>query len=354
MHCGTEPPRWGLARVAGIVAGAVAVTCLLGTPAAFANAPQDLFGASARQVAMGGAGIASALDYSATFYNPANLAMCPNASGTFMLRRTNLNLSLDSANEVVAMTERQTRTNIDVGLCTLLPANLAFGFYFGTTLEAPQRFQQNSVDFYPRYTLYGVKQDQLSIQMGFAYRPIPRLSFGAGVAVLVNSDLDLTIGVPVLTPDETVETEIEWGLIPRAAPYFGVAFEATPELRLGVVYRGALYHFLDAVALTQVDALGIDLQIDLLLESVAWYSPQQFGGGFSMQAMPELEIAADITWYNWSNDPGPFIVASPYNNSTVAEALEYPSPYISNYRNVIVPRFGAEYVIDDVIELRAG
>ena len=52
-----------------------ALALALAAPAvAHANTPEDVYGASARTVAQGGAGTALVGDYAATHYNPAGLA----------------------------------------------------------------------------------------------------------------------------------------------------------------------------------------------------------------------------------------------------------------------------------------
>ena len=303
---------------------------------------------------MGGAGTAAAFDYSAAYYNPANLSFCPTSSLSASFSRANMNLSVDSDNESVTTDAAGVRTGIDLGICTHGPYNLTFGFMFGTGLEAPQRFGQNSVDALPRFVLYGPKMDQLSIQLGMAYRIIESLSIGVGAAVLINSDLALTNRIPVLVEGEEIENVISWNLEPRMAPYIGVSYEPIPDVHVGLSYRGALYHQLNAVAFTEVNAVGIDLQIDLLLESVAWYSPQQAAFGASFAPMPGLIFAGDVTWYNWSNDPGPFIRASPYQGSPVAESLDFPEPYEPNYRDIVQPRFGVEYTWREMIDFRGG
>ena len=49
---------------------------MLVSAVAHANTPEDVYGASGRTIAMGGAGTALPGDYAATHYNPAGLSHC--------------------------------------------------------------------------------------------------------------------------------------------------------------------------------------------------------------------------------------------------------------------------------------
>ncbi len=332
----------------------LALVLAMSVPLATANAPQDLFGVGSREIAMGGTGVASSLGHTSAYYNPANLAFCPVSSVTLSTRRANYNLPVTTDSATIETDVPARRTGIDFGGCVHGPLRLSFGFLFSAGLESPQRLDEFSVNGDPRYPIYGTKQDMLSILGGWAFRPIDEVSIGVGAAVLVNSGLVLNNNIPVVTEGEEVTNAIGWDLQPRIAPYVGLHVQPVPMLDLGLVYRGALYHKLEATAYTAVEVAGVDLQVDLLLESVAWYSPQQVAFGAAFRPIPELQIAMDVTWFDWSSDPGPFIVATPVGEGAVAQSLDYPHPYTPAYRDITQPRLGLEYTLNEVIDFRAG
>ena len=86
---------------------ALSVACALGVssasvPRARANAPEDVQGVGARINGMGGAGTAAAVDFSATYYNPANLSRCSNSQVGVDIRHTFYNLDVEDDGPALA------------------------------------------------------------------------------------------------------------------------------------------------------------------------------------------------------------------------------------------------------------
>lgn len=321
-----------------------------------AATPQDILGIGARTRAMGGAGTALATDHGATYYNPANLAFCGNASFGVEISHLVYDLSLDTPEEHPPPARLRDRTEIALGTCNPLPYGLAFGFAFAMGIEAPLSVETTSLDPQPRFVLAGEQLEQLAILLGGAWRPIPQLSIGAGMGVFVTSQLSVTNVIPVISPELEVANELTLDLSPTAAIHAGIHYRPIPSLALAASWRSALFHRLDAAAFTEVEVSGVLLDVDLRLEAVSWYSPQQFAFGATWDPLAVLTLAADVTWYGWSGYPGPFVVASPLDpDDSVAASLRYPPTEAFGFRDIVVPRVGAEYRLwADRISVRAG
>ena len=327
-----------------VVLGCALAATLLAPSSAAANAPEDLQGLGARTNAMGGAGSAAANDFSATYYAPSNLAYCENSHISVALRHTVYGLDQNAEDpDATPAKELRDQTRVSFGFCNLLPFNLSLGMLFGMGLQDPMTLDQTSVDATPRFALYGDNLEVLTITLGAAYRPIPEISLGIGVSILVNSVLALDIDAPVLVDDRVLTADINWNLKPRASLIASFTAMPLPNLRLTGTFRTALYHDLEAPA--HIDIPPLPTPLDLILRSGAFYSPRQINGGASYEPLPGLTAAFDLAWFNYAAAPGPYIWATPVRRDSLEGIFDYYDPADADlgYRNILVPRVGLEY-----------
>lgn len=332
-----------------------ALLVLLGASPASANPAQDQLGLGARAKAMGGAGTAIASDSSSTYYNPAGLSLCEENLFTVELGHLAYALDTESAGDQAAPTEARDRSSVTIATCHQLPHRLSLGFVFDTGLQRALRLDQNSVDRTPVFALYGSQLETVSAMAAISYRLSEKLSIGLGGSVLANSGLGVGIGVPIINEEEELSADIVWDFDPTASLHAGLSYQATPALRLGAALRTPLYHKLEGEVTATVDVAGVLLDVDLLVESVAWYAPLQAALGVAYQRFGALLVTADLTWYRWSAYPGPALRISPLDpNDTVAAGLNYPPVEEVKFKDIFVPRLGAEYLLSKAAVLRAG
>lgn len=328
----------------------MAVFALLGAGPrlARANTPEDIQGLGARNNAMGGAGTALARDFAATYYAPANLAYCDNSVLSIDVRHTHYELETRDTQATDPQPEElRDQTRITAGFCNLLPYDFSFGLIFGLGLQNPMTLDQTTLNEQPQFLMYGEALEQLSIGLGLGLRVIDQLSLGLGVSILVKSALDITFNIPVVD-DSEVDGSLHWELGLAASVIVSAAAEPTPGLRFAATYRSALFHDLDAPVDANVEVAGVFLDVQLLLESAAWYSPQSFAFGATWDPIDALTVAFDLTWYDWSSHPGPFLILSPRGEDDgIAASLRYPPRENPGYRDIWVPKLGAEYRIKD-------
>ncbi len=347
---------------------------LLYTPLAQANLREDVFGAGARVKAMAGAGTAIAMDWSAIYYNPANMAFSPQSSMSIAFEHQNYNLTIQDDDEFPTPDELRPRNSLTLGMTMKIPFNISFGAMIQFGLERAQYFDQSTMDSKPRYHFYGQNLEQLSIMFGFAFEPIKGLSVGIALAPLVNSELLLNTDVPIYSGERELSGRFAWNLIPNATWYAGIHYSPVEEFHLALSYRTRMYHKLDANADIIVALFGADFAFEeLLLQSYSWYSPQQIALGASFEPIDDLLIGFDITWYQWSASLGPYVSAAFQEQLEEAESdagagevddVESPSiadtvnlPPVPNvgFRDIFVPRVGIEWLLlNKSIALRTG
>lgn len=349
--------------------------CLLLTSQAQANLREDVFGAGARVKAMAGAGTAIAMDWSAIYYNPANMAFMPQSSMSVAFEHQGYNLKIQDNEEFPTPDELRARNTLTLGMTMKIPFNISFGAMIQFGLERAQFFDQSTLDPTPRFHFYGQNLEQLSIMFGFAYEPIEGLSIGLALAPLVNSELLLNTDVPIYSGERELSGRFAWNLIPNATWYAGIHYNPVEEFHLALSYRTRMYHKLDANADIIVALFGADFAFEeLLLQSYSWYSPQQISLGASFEPIDDLLIGFDITWYQWSASLGPYVSAAFQNTEepaqenagdvegvedvespSIADTVRLPPVPEMGFRNIFVPRIGIEWILlNKSIALRCG
>ena len=334
---------------------ALVYSLLLGfSNTALGNAREDLFGAGARLKGMAGAGTASDFDASALYYNPGNLGFIRGSSLSLEISQLNYGFTVSDDEDFPTLDPLRPRTTVNLGMTMPIPFNMALGAMINVGTERIQFFDQSTPTEEPRFGLYGQQLEQLSLMIGLAYRVFDQLSFGVTVAPLVNSALGLDSGVPIYSGDQEVESSYAWNLEPSMTYYIGMHYRPVEDFEVGLTYRTVMFHKLQANADIVVDLTGAQVPMNLILESFAWYSPRQISLGFFSTSLPFLHISADLTWLDWSEYPGPYVTASPEDNSVLAESLIYADDVDVNFRDTFVPRIGLEWIWTSGIRMRMG
>ncbi|MEC9464245.1 MAG: outer membrane protein transport protein [Myxococcota bacterium] len=329
--------------------------CLILLPTmAEANAREDVFGAGAKSKAMGGATTAVVTGWSSVYHNPANLALATKSSMSLTLNQVGYDLSIDDEEVSPEPDPLHTRRTITLGMNLRLPLNLSFGAMLNFSLDRVQFFDQSTPDVMPRFHFYGQNIEQISIMLGFAYEVFDGLSLGLTLAPLVNSTLVLESDIPVEAAGQEVAMRYSWNLVPNITYYLGLHYQPSKSFRVGLVGRTEMFHKLEAPAQIMVELAGLRVPVNLLLESYAWYSPNQVALGTSFEPVEWLTLAMDLTWYQWSRYPGPYVHASADESSELARSLDYPPEIDLVFEDTLVPRVGLEASVGDNLKVRSG
>lgn len=280
----------------------VLLACLL--PAgAWAGSP-DIYGYSKRGLGMGNATTATADSYDALHANPANLGLMTLATISLDTTVTLPGLWVERA-DPTDYAEILPEPNVEVGLAYASPLGGIFSdrVGLGMALLVPlvKRTRPGSDDYRrPQFPLYDTTPETLVALAGVGVHVWRGLAVGAGLSLF--GALDGTSNVALSILDQAVSRkDVRMSIVPVAAPYAGVTWQALGWLRVAASWQGALAIDYDLPIDVVVDELGV-LRFELSGRSA--YVPHRLNLG-AAATLPglRLTLAADARWWMWSRMP---------------------------------------------------
>jgi long-chain fatty acid transport protein len=324
-------------------------------PAVVAAHEPDSYGFGSRSTAMGGAVVADADDFSASYYNPAALT---GVSGL------ELTVGYVHADNRLRIQGRDTGVDDVHGLVAgvVAPGELmGVPFAFGIATYLPDdglsRIKALRQEV-PRWELYDTRASILFLAANLAVKPVKWLELGGGLAFLAATRGRFAISgrADVLNPyDSQLRHEVDADLTSVRYPQAGVRVTLGDLGKLGLVYRGQsqLQLSLDARLQGTVDYASIEIPLLYLLETrtVAGFLPQQVVLGASFTKVRRLSINADVGFVNWAayDSPTARTTASldaqppPGTPVRLPVALRPTQVLSPGFENRFVPRLGVEY-----------
>ncbi len=327
-----------------------------------------VFGAGARGSAMGGAQAAVSDDYTALYYNVANLAFQDNNAGaSFMLSLDdvsirlkdrpdgydlpNLGSSSPSIPSEYRLNARQSTQDIPntygvqlgavgslgfkslrIGVLAYLPLN---GFSTQQTRYPDEREQyfSNRLDF----ALLGRRTQRQVLMAGLAWRFGPKISMGAGVSFAAGGETTNQVLVNNPTDQSQIELTLNNDIKGRLAPLLGLSVQPTSKIHVGLAWRGEQYFGLSGSNLIQIRGFqGTDsFPVRQEFEIATQYTPGQGVFGTSYQDQGYL-LAVDVTYMRWS------------------EYLNQQAQRNTGFEDTLSIRLGIETDWSDVTQLRGG
>ncbi len=329
-----------------------------------AFAEYELYGFGPRAAAMGGAMTAEVNDYTAAFYNPAQMAgrELLNVGVSFQyLGMISQVSSLDPAREVrctncVAPPVAGTtfgavfpligflKDRVALGLGVYLPGGVLVG------LDTPDRET-------PYWLRYQSSAEKLQLHMALAVKIMNWLKVGVGLQVLAYIEgKTANVNVNLFAP-RVLAVDIDAVLGARAAPVFALFSQPIPRLRLGATFRWAMqidYRIPATVEVTNLGTLGV------ILEGVTQFTPHTLQLGVAFDVTENFTLSLDGQWMHWSQTPSPYMGVVLEVDSDTLEALgmqgvtDVPSRQPAGFSDAFGGRLGAELRVHDRVALRAG
>jgi long-chain fatty acid transport protein len=338
--------------VRAVVAASVAIVWLAASSAR-AN-PMDAFGYGSRAAAMGGAATAASEDSAANYYNPAGLVRG---------RDLRIDLGYRYAQPLLRMNGRDLGVDASRGFTIGLVAPGAIGpfrFAFGVALWLPdQRLTRiRSLPFdQPRFVLFDNRPQRLYLAANLAIQIVPGLYVGGGLTFMSRTagQLFLKGDVAVSDPDaSSLVTQIDVDLRAVRYPQFGILWDATRWLSIGVSYRHSFV--LDLDQQFRIDGNVGNPGLPPVVEngyfaarsqSLDLFQPWQLTAGGALRLRRDLLLTFDLTYARWSEFPNPAakltlaLDIGSYNDRVMLPApRSYPAP---GFHDILIPRAGVEW-----------
>ena len=321
-----------------------------------------------KQIGMGHTGVALNMDVSSLQFNPGALVFMPNkygfsagASLTLVNNKYTSNAGVTEQNEASPKTPfyfyggAKINDKLAVGLGVYTP--------FGNSLDWGDNWSG-------KYLVQNISMHVVFFQPTLSYAITNKLAIGAGPIVAMGS-YEINKAVPMVTPVGVSQIGT-MGLKGDAVAYgynVGLQYKASDKLSLGVSYRSQIDVNADGEAnpeidpavialLTQGAGLGdpVSTQKLVVLTSDGAKStlplPASLNFGAAYNVSNKLILAADVNYVFWSAYKSLTFMAT---NSNFASAGEYVmSEVVKDWKNSLTYRIGAQYTVNNSLELRAG
>ena len=164
----------------------------------------------------------------------------------------------------------------------------------GGGLDYNDDFSNSNDDFVGRYGATKALLAGIAISPSLGYKVNDKLSIGGGLSIIWTIfDQDIAINQGPL-PDGKVELDEMTGF--GYQPFFGLQYQPTDRLLIGLVYRAKADVELKGDVLFR--NFVIPAQINTV--KVAWDNPQTFEGGLRFNLSDNKMIAVKAGWEDWS------------------------------------------------------
>ena len=177
--------------------------------------------------------------------------------------------------------------DIVVGLALDIPAQYVLH------IDVPERPDQ------PVSPAYDGPPDRVASVLAVAYRIIPRLELGLGIAVAPSLSQPTSVTyVPGRSPNVNgnVEVQLDSSLDLAAAPFMGLRAQPLDWLALSLVYRDQQA---SEAKVPQSTTAGGILDNDRVSFFEMW-DPASVVFGTNFTSLKDLSVSLDVAWHNWS------------------------------------------------------
>lgn len=324
-------------------------------PAVAHASPLDTYGFGSRETAMGSAMAGDTHAFSASFYNPAGLAMAERLELSIGYFRVDQHLSIDGNDNGVDPVKGLVGGLVAPG--TLFGVPFAFGLATHLPDDRLSRVRTLKQDV-PRWELYDNRAQILFIASNIAIRPVPWLSIGGGIGYLSSTRGNLGItGEAKLrnTYDSQLRHEVDADLTSVRIPLFGLRITPNDRISFGASYRGEAKLDLQLTADIHgtIDSeIGVKAPIRYTLTSQSFdaFHPRQITVGTSVVPVDRVRVNLDVVWVNWASYKSATSLSTAHlevggDVSGVVALPPDPKPTIvrdPEFKNRLVPHVGVE------------
>ncbi len=306
------------------------------------------FGMSPRGIGMGNAVAAVTHDYASVFYNPAGLALTPESSFTvgYMYTVPRFHLESPPGMERLVFTENMNAPVIGYrqNLRTVFPDSWGRNIVISLCIAASDNFKTGTlVETFlyedPQVPVFGRVHDMLVMSGGFGVEVFPFLLVGVGMRFACTYDAaNITANMNLVTGETEIQ-KLEVNADTEVQPIVGFLVRPWRSLHLAGVYRrgGAPIRLVGAGSgSAQIGELFLPMTLSLAFRD--FFTPDEYAGSVAFSPWKPLLLALEMTYARWSKFDAPFGETPPGDP----------------FRDVVIPRFGAEVTITEGFKAQAG
>jgi long-chain fatty acid transport protein len=318
------------------------------TPGLYSNG-LNLNSNGTKAIAMGGAFIGLADDYSAVFWNPAGLTQMKETTlalfGTDIIPDAEYKFRFDPyAINIDAQAESKHYPSGGLGFFKPLSEKVVVGIYayvpsgLGVTWDGNDLLAYSGGVPMEWETFVGV----ITVSPAVAVKLTDQLSLGATI--------NFNYGMAHIKKPVPIVGQYEDDLSGTAiGATIGMLFKPSEKFSIGVTYKTPLKATLSGDATIQGAAMLNLPTTDTAEREITW--PMWLGGGIAVKPIDKLTITADVQYTNWKKMD---ILPMTYSDPGWKFAFEAGS-YIELYwEDKVQLRFGMEYKLSDKLALRGG
>lgn len=306
------------------------------------------FGLSPRGIGMANAVSAVIDDYAAVYYNPAGLALREedDISVGYFYSHPRIHVKDPSGAERVGLGSdiNAFLFGYRKNLKKLLPLKWQRNIGLGIAVELQNDLKQAALvetSLYrdTQFPVFGRVQDVLVAGAGLGIELHERVHAGIGLRIAVTLDVqDVAVAVKLLNMDFTY-LNLDANIDTEARPTAGIIVRPWDPVRMAFVWRkGGPVARVDASGLGLVEIGKLSLPITFLFAFRDFYSPEEIAGSVAVQVLERLLLAVEVTHAKWSG------YNLPYNEKPPGDP----------FRDIFIPRFGAEITLTDSWKIQAG
>ncbi|MCF8366972.1 MAG: outer membrane protein transport protein, partial [Bacteroidales bacterium] len=298
-----------------------------------------------RQTAMGLVGVSLRGDASNLFYNPAGLSLLKNkysfvAGGSGIFNNTAFNLQ---SSVYKAETDNPMGTPFFVYGATQINEKLGVGVGAYTPYGSSAKWED---DWAGAQLIQNISMKVVFIQPTVSYKINDLLSIGAGF-VIATGNVELNRALPYSSAELTGQVNLQ-GNTTAFGYNAGVMITPNEKLSIGVDYRSKVDMEMEGGDAT----FTIPSSVTTLIPAANKFNatlplPANLDFGVAYQVSEKLLLAAEINYVFWG-----VYDSLKFEFEEKPELLNSSNP--REYSNTMIFRLGGEYIINDMITVRAG
>lgn len=331
----------------------IAVVALIIIPVAAMAYQLDLYGISARSIALANAYSILSDGPEACYYNPGSLIESRSVRGLVgysfatpaftVEQRDNQSRALTASETVKEAKLVNTGQWLNLGVSAGIKNRVFLGVLMQMPIDGAERRKWFSPD-QPYYLNYDTGQFGWTIVPAIGVQVAPNVGIGLAAHAIIDGSGDIQTGIPLSGGDAAASAKSKTynKMDGQFAPIFGVYARPLEYLRVGATYRGQSYHYLHK-NFSQVIDQETGAWADIEYEVKYNFKPRTFVLAVSGDPAEFITVIGQLSWENWTGYEPPFpqmaITYHNMDNPPNAKAMPIPD---QNFTDCIIPAIGVE------------